>query len=179
VSVDLTWAERDLRALDRLSGEVLLCSLFEGERPPRGVAGLIDFRFGARFSRLCLTGFLTGRADELLLVPGRPKLPFDKIVVAGLGPEESFDDAAFEHCMARVLRALSDLQVRRATLELPGRQCNAVDPTRAMTVLTSLLSPRGDQQPAFDAEALTVVDDPAAHRAFGEVLRAWRVRMRR
>jgi hypothetical protein len=179
VSVDLTWAERDLRAIDRLSGEVLLCSLFEDERPPRGVAGLLDFRMNARLSRLCVHGFLTGRAGETLLVPGRPKVPFDKIVVVGLGPEAGFDDAAFERSLSAALRTLADLQVRRATLELPGRQASAVDATRAMTVLTSLLSPRSDELPAFDAEAITVVDEAAAHRSFAEVVRAWRVRMRR
>jgi hypothetical protein len=179
VSVDLSWAERDLRALDRLSGEVLLCSLFEGERPPRGVAGLLDFRLGARLSRLCIDGFLTGREGELLLVPGRPKLPFDKIVVAGLGPEESFDDAAFERSLEHALRALAGLQVRRATLEIPGRQLPTVDPARAMTVLTELLAPRGDEPAVLDAEAITIVDDAVAHRAFADVVRAFRVRMRR
>lgn len=179
MSVDLGWAERDLRALDRLSGEVLLCSLFEDDRPPRGVAGLLDFRLGARLSRMCVDGFLTGRAGELLLVPGRPKLPFDKIVVAGLGPADAFDDAAFERSVDHALRALARLQVRRATLEIPGRQRGAIDPTRAMTVLTSLLGPRGDEPAVLDAEAVTVVDDAAAHRAFADVSRAFRVRMRR
>lgn len=179
MSVDLGWAERDLRALDRLSGEVLLCSLFEEERPPRGVAGLLDFRLGARLSRMCVDGFLTGRAGERVLVPGRPKVSFDKIVILGLGPIETFDDAAFEHSVDVALRALAELQVRRATLEIPGRHSGLVDPARAMTALTARLGPRGDEPAVLDAEAVTVVDDPAAHRPFAEVVRAFRVRMRR
>ncbi len=179
MSVHLAFAERDLRALDRLAGEALLCPLFEDDRPPRGVAGLLDFRMGARLSRLCMSGFLTGRAGELVLMPGRPKIPFDKIVIAGLGPAEAFDEPSFERSLAAALRTLAGLQVRRAAIELPGRQSGAIDAQRALTALTSLLGARGEQPATLDAEALTVIDEPATQRVFGEVVRAFRARARR
>jgi len=45
----------------------------------------VDFRLAGRISRLIAGGFATGALGEVLLVPGKPKLPFDKILLFGTG----------------------------------------------------------------------------------------------
>ncbi len=168
IDVDLDWAERDLRALDKLTGEVAVGSLFEDERPPRGLAGLADWRSYGRLSSECLGGFLSGRAGETFLTPGRPRLAFDKVVIMGLGPRAAFDDAAFVAAVERVLATLAGLRVRRAVIDLPGRHANAVTAERALEVLDRVL--RTGKPGALDA--VTLLDDRDTQR----LIEALRVR---
>lgn len=170
MSVELAWAERDLRSLDRLAGELVVCSAFDDDKPPSGVAGLVDWRLGGRLSRLMLEGFVDTTEGALLLLPGRPRVPFDKIVVAGLGARASFDEARFVRVLDLLLRALGDLQVRRLTIDLPGRHRGAIDAARAV----QLLGARAADSSAHDLEAITIVDDADTQRALLETARARR-----
>ena len=177
--VELAWAERDLRSLDRLAGEVVVCSAFDDDRPPRGVAGLVDWRLGGRLSRLMIESFLETSEGKMLLVPGRPRVPFEKIVIVGLGAREGFDEARYERALDVVLRALADLQVRRLTIDLPGRHRGAIDAARAVQILgarVGLSAPAmpNAKSPTPDLEAITIVDDADAQRALLETARARR-----
>lgn len=111
----------DVDALDDARAEVCAVTIFADERPFRGVAGLLDWRLAGRLSALAKSGFLSGRAGEVVMVPGRPRASFDKILVFGLGPRASFDAAAFRAWALAVRRALSGLAAKRAVVEVPGR----------------------------------------------------------
>ena len=50
--MDLRFVSRDLRRLDLAATEVLLAPLAEDDRPPHGVAGLVDWRLAGRVSQL-------------------------------------------------------------------------------------------------------------------------------
>ncbi|GAC1364058.1 MAG: hypothetical protein NVSMB47_15690 [Polyangiales bacterium] len=173
MGVELSWAERDLRALDRLAGEIVVCSMFDDDRPPRGVAGLIDWRLGGRLSRLSLERFVDGSDGELLLLPGRPRVPFDTVVVLGLGAREGFDETRYERALDRVLLVLDQLQVRRLTVELPGRHRGAIDAARAVQSRAARVA-QGSRAPRTHVEAITLVDDAAAQRALLELARTRR-----
>lgn len=166
VGLELGWIERDLRALDRASADVLVSGCFEDDPPPRGAAGLVDWRLGARLSRLCLSGFLTGAIGERLLLPARPRLPFDKVLLVGLGPRATFDEQRHVAALSDVLEALDGLRVRRAAIDLPGRHAGVVGAQRALELLLMALAERPTQ-----LEALAVVDDRDAQR-FVEAIRA-------
>jgi len=125
----------DLRKLDETSAELVACSMWKDERPMRGLAGLLDWRLAGKISRLARESFLRGDLGEVLFVPGRPRLPFDKIIVLGLGEESAFDDAKFREAVTRLLRTLEGLHVRRAVVELPGRGAGAIDPERATEIV--------------------------------------------
>jgi len=133
--MDLRFTTPELTALDRIGTEVLVCGLAADERPPRGVTGLIDWRLAGRLSHLIQRGFATGALGEVVLVPGKPKLPFDKILLFGLGPKQSFDEAVFGGVIDHILSALRDLRVRTAVVELPGRHFDAVPAERAADIL--------------------------------------------
>lgn len=178
MTIELAWVDRELRSLDRLAGELVVASMFAEERPPRGIAGLLDWRLGGRLSRLCAEGYVEGSDGETLLVPGRPRVGFEKIVVIGLGARAAFDDAAFERTLSRTLGVLAGLQARKVTIELPGRHAGAIDADRALTILVTLLGLSGGEPLATELEAITLVDDADAHRAYsaarGRLVRARR-----
>ena len=104
--MDLRFITRELRRLDLAATEVLVATLAEDERPHHGVAGLVDWRHAGRVSRLIRSGFATGRLGEVLLLTGKPKLPFDKVVLFGSGPRAELDERVFRVVIAKMLDTL-------------------------------------------------------------------------
>jgi hypothetical protein len=146
----------DLRKLDETGAELVACSMWVDERPMHGLAGLLDWRMAGRLSRLAREGFAKGELGEVIFVPGRPRLPFDKIIVLGLGERAQFGDAQFRASAAKLLRTLEGLHVRRAVVELPGRAALAIEPERATEIV---LDEVGDSP---DHDAWWLVEEPDA-----------------
>lgn len=128
----------DLRRLDETSAEVVCCGIWRDVRPFAGVAGLVDFRLAGRLSKLARDGFLIGELGEALVLPTRPRLPMDKLVVLGLGQRAAFTEATFTQVLGRARDTLAGLHVKRAVLELPGRADEAIAADRAMEILLGL-----------------------------------------
>jgi hypothetical protein len=125
----------ELRRLDDAHAELVACCIFRDERPLRGLAGLIDWRLAGRLSALARDEFLLGEPGEVLFVPGRPRLPFDKVLVLGMGARTGFGEGTFQLVVTRLLRSLEGLGVRRAVVELPGRAAGAIEASRAAELL--------------------------------------------
>ncbi len=104
--MEVRFVPLDLARLDGLRMEVLALPFFEDERPLKGVAGLCDWRLCGALSKLLIGGRVVGSTDEVTLVPGRPRLPFEKLILYGEGRAEDFDAAAAERVTARVLSTL-------------------------------------------------------------------------
>ena len=121
----------DLRALDGITADVIACAIWEDRRPMMGLAGLLDWRLAGRLSRLAKEGFASGARGEAVLVPGRPRLPFEKILLLGLGARSAFGDGVFRETLERFLDCRQGLKAQRAVLELPGRADGSLDPERA------------------------------------------------
>lgn len=155
--IELRFVPPDLRRLDDASSEVVVCGIWKDQRPLTGLASLLDWRLAGRLSRLARKGFLTGDVGEVLAVPVRPRLPFDKLLACGLGPRAAFDDAAFRTVLARILDAITGLSVKKAVIELPGRGHGGLEAERAAEILLDLL---GDD----DREALCFVEDADGQR---------------
>jgi hypothetical protein len=156
--VDLRFLPPELRRLDEANVELCACTIWSDERPMRGFADLLDWRLGGRLSALLKADFVRGDVGETLLVPGKPHLPFEKVLVMGLGRRASFDEGAFRDAILRLARTFERLRVRRAVLELPGRATDAIDPERAITLTLDSVG----TSPEHDAWWL--VDTPAAQK---------------
>ena len=125
------FVEPDLRRLDEVSADLVVCTFFEDERPMRGLAALLDWRLAGEVSARLREQFATGTSGDALLMPCRPRLPFDKLVALGLGARAAFDDEAFRNALAQVVRMTTGLASRRSVVELPGRGSGAIDAPRA------------------------------------------------
>ncbi len=133
--MDFRFVAPELRELDLANAELLACCIWSDIRPVRGAAGLLDFRLAGKLSSLSREDFLGGALGEVLIVPGRPKLPFEKVLVFGLGPRASFSDFVYTEAVKRISRTLERLHVVRAVVELPGRADGAVTAERAAELL--------------------------------------------
>jgi hypothetical protein len=171
--MDLRFASPSLRRLDEAGTEVLVAGVFDDERPPHGLAGLVDYRLSGRVSALLERGFFTAAAGEVVLVPGKPKLPFDKLVLFGLGPRAGFQERAYRAAIDHVLMTLEGLRARTALVELPGRHVNALGAERAVELLIEAVDGR------LEHDAWTLVDDADAQRVIAQLVARERRRLRR
>ncbi len=130
--MDIHFVLPEIRHLDRLKSEALSLPWFSDERPLRGVLGLVDWRMGGRISRLIQSGRISGARDETTLVPARPRLTFEKVLLFGLGPREDFSVEVYEETTARILETLTRARVRASAVVLPGRSLGLIDPATAM-----------------------------------------------
>lgn len=135
--MELRFVHPSLTHIDDLDSEVLMCSVWSDTRPSHGVAGLCDFRLGGWISSLERRGGITGELGEVVLLPAKPRLPFDKLLLFGAGPRSSFDERVLEVLVDRILRCAGDLGARGVVLELPGRQDRLVAADRAADILLS------------------------------------------
>jgi hypothetical protein len=172
--VELSFLPPQLRHLDETPAEVLACCVFEDERPARGTAALLDWRLAGRIGRLMESGFLTGAAGEVLLLPGRPRLLADKVLLFGLGSIETFDDAAFDRGVASLLDRLEGLGARSAVVELPGR---AAQKLPAETAADRFLSAVTERDGSFDG--FTLLERPEDQKRVTQHMIEARRRLRR
>jgi hypothetical protein len=132
--MDVRFLPPESRRLEEASAEVCACAIWSDERPVRGFAGLLDWRLGGRLSALLKSGFVRGDRGEALLLPGKPHVPFEKVLVVGLGARSAFGDGTFREAVARIARSLEGMRVRRAVVELPGRGTEAIDAEHAFAL---------------------------------------------
>ena len=132
--MDLRFLPPDPRRLDEANVELCACTIWSDERPLRGFAGLVDWRLGGRLSALVKTGFVTGAQGETVLLQGKPHVPFEKVLVLGLGTRSGFGDGTFREAVLRMAAALEGMRVRRAVVELPGRGSGLIEPEQAITL---------------------------------------------
>jgi len=174
--MDLRFADPELAKLDELESEVLACSVWEDVRPCGGVAGLCDWRLAGRLSALQREGFLAGTRGEILLVPGRPHIGFDKILFFGAGRRDAFDETVFLEVMNAMLRAMEGLCTRAAVVELPGRQNDLIKAERAADML---LEAAAHERIHSCHDTWTLVEDAEARRRITQHMIEDRRRIRR
>lgn len=135
--MEFRFVHPSLTHLDELDSEVLMCSVWSDTLPSHGVAGLCDFRFGGYISSLQRKRLITGELGETVLIPGKPRLPFEKLVLFGAGPRASFEERVLTLLVLRILRTADDLGARGVVVELPGRHDGLIAADQAADVLLS------------------------------------------
>lgn len=170
--MEVVFVAPDLRRLDELKSEALALAFFEDERPLRGALGLVDFRLCGQLSRLLVRGRARGAQGETVLVPTRPRLPFEKLFLFGAGPADALDAARFEEVVEHMLTTLDRARVRASVLGLPGRTSERIAPVRAMEVFLA----RAAEHPEQDQ--VTLIEDADSQRAMTPVVERERRRVR-
>ncbi|MEM6786281.1 MAG: M17 family peptidase N-terminal domain-containing protein [Myxococcota bacterium] len=173
-AMELHFVEPELSRLDTLESEVIACTLWRDQRPCDGVAGLCDWRLNGTISGLLRTGFATGRQGEVVMVPGRPRLTFDKVLIFGAGPLGGFDDMRFRSVMRLMLDTIADLRSRIAVVQLPGRQNDLIRPERAADMLLETVARDARRRD----DVWTLVEPKAARRRIQQQMVEERRRIR-
>jgi hypothetical protein len=162
--VELRFVSPELAELDQVGTEVLMGAVFSDERPPRGVAGLVDWRGAGRLSRLMQQGLLTGELGEVFMLPAKPGMPFDKAILFGAGLRAEFDDDIFEGLVERMLRTMEGLCTRAVVAQLPGRHLDVIAAERAIDILLHGAADKPEH------DVWTLVETAPAQKAIAEHL---------
>jgi hypothetical protein len=149
--VELRFVSPVLRDLDTLESEVLACTVWRDVRPCNGVAGLCDWRLGGRISKLQRQGYLQGEPREVMLVPGRPRMSFEKLLLFGAGSRDAFDETVFADVVQHMLSVIDGLHAHQVVVELPGRQAGLVAADRSADMLLEAAG-RGREQSVWIEE---------------------------
>lgn len=156
-----------LRDLESVEGQLLVVSLFEDDRPPRGVAGLLDWRMNGMISRIRYETLYPGRKNphfdgqsigpfsaaesEKLMFPLNGRFPFFMALAVGLGPSKRFDSQCYKSVVKTILEAATSLRLTSVTLQLPGWETAGLPARRASDIfLTQWLTLQKGGHPVPD-----------------------------
>jgi hypothetical protein len=172
--MDVRFIPPEIRSLELLTQELLLLPLFVEDRPPGGALELVDYRLAGAVSKLMMEGRIGASLGSAYALGGRPKLGFERVVIVGAGSIATFNRAAAEQTVRRMLEAASELKARRATVELPGRARDLSSPEERIETLLEVARSFGP----FDT--WTLIETPAAAKkmallAEGKADRRWGV----
>ncbi|HUS63122.1 MAG TPA: M17 family peptidase N-terminal domain-containing protein [Kofleriaceae bacterium] len=156
----------ELNKWEELPGDTLVLTFFREERPLRGAAGLADWRLCGRLSRLIKMGRVGGEGGETLIMPPGRRLPFERIMLFGLGPSAGFDEAAFRRSVKRIREVMKRAKVDDYALQPPGRATGLVAARRALEMW---IEESGD---ADENERVSIIDTPGAQKEMADILHA-------
>jgi leucyl aminopeptidase len=111
--------------------DVLVVNLFEGVTSPGGATGAVDSALDGLISELIADGEITGSASELTLIH-TPNSAFGsfkptRVLVAGLGSDESFDTDGIRRVSASVMRRLRASGIKRVATIVHGAGIGRID----------------------------------------------------
>jgi hypothetical protein len=150
--------------------EALVLPFFADERPLRGAAGLCDWRLCGRLSRLLTGDKVGGLTGETTLYPPRVdglwRLPFQRLVLFGLGDSAGFDEGAARVASRRIAEAASRLGLQRWAVAPPGRSTGLLSARRALEIFLSEADRVGPP-----AAELVIVESAAGQKEAAELAR--------
>jgi len=118
--------------LSMLQGDVLSLFMWEMQKPPQGPVGLVDWRLAGLISRHILSGWISGKSGESVLVPLPGGPGASKMLLTGLGPVREFNQQVFIKSLDCAWKYFNDHKCFNIILDLPGRSGNVIDAACAM-----------------------------------------------
>lgn len=132
----ILFEEASLERIEAQDAEALLFPLFREERPPSGLLGAVDWRFGGRISRLIAEGRVASELGALSLLPARRRLPsIDKVLIVGMGTMEAFSEEHYSDYLSVIEEGIRPLAIRSLGMTLPGRALEKIEAAAAFESL--------------------------------------------
>lgn len=174
----IQFVKPDLHALDQIRADALVVCLFEDERPPRGVAGLLDWRLCGRLSDLLVVQHVSGSAGESVLFPAYGRLPFSRVCAFGMGPAAEFTSNRAREVCGQVATSLHKLRVASFVMSLPGSPRTPIAPRVRLELLLEELTRVFGADETGSGVDVFIVEPSEHHRELAEVVsvatRRWR-----
>jgi len=114
--------QENLEELDRWNHDLVVLSVFEDERPLRGLNGLTDWRYHGKLSNLIMNEGFCGKLGEKLLNNTSTYLGAKRLLVYGLGKSNSFDNMAYVRAGEDLFKTIQKLKAASILMALPGTQ---------------------------------------------------------
>jgi leucyl aminopeptidase len=153
-------------SITEVESDALVVNLFEGVTAPGGATGAVDRALDGMISRLIEAGEINGKANSTALIHTLGKIAPKRVLVVGLGKQDSFDFIAASKAAGTAARFLRGKGARKITSIIHGAGIGDFDPTdaaRATVEGTILGLYQGDLYKTSDEdkksiEELTIVE---------------------
>ena len=122
--------------ITRIDTPVLIVNLFKGTTSPRGATGSIDDLLENSITSLIADKEITGAKGELTLIHTLGKMQAKRVLIVGLGEQESFTQNTIRFVMAEACRFLRDKGITAASTILHGGGIGQIPPEAAARSIT-------------------------------------------
>ena len=124
--------------LDDLVTDLLVTTIFEDERPPRGVTGLIDWRLNGFLSQTILSRNILGTHEEMNLIPVHHRLGARRLLLVGLGKKQDFTSLRARELSFRIASMIKDIQTMDASIYIPPTKDERIVGTTQRAVMDAI-----------------------------------------
>jgi len=128
-----------------LEADLMVAAVFEDERPPGGLAGLLDWYLCGLLSELLIEGKVTGREGEMLLLATQGRITCSKFVGVGLGRSGAESDL-LPRLLSEVVERVCGLQVRTVAMEIFGSRRKRTSPQPGVNLILKHFNERSGGQ---------------------------------
>jgi leucyl aminopeptidase len=149
--------------------DAIVVNLFEGVTSPAGATGAVDMAMNGAISDLIAAGDIRGKLGEFALVHSLGKLMAPRVVVAGLGKQESFDYDKIRNLSGDLARYLRRQRVKTAAVITHGAGIGGLQPDRCAEAIAegTLLGlyrflRHKKSEDDVELETLTIIESDAA-----------------
>ncbi len=115
--------------------DILVTGFFRDERPLKGSAGWVDWRFNGLLSQLILEERLTGDWNEKTLIPSQGRVIPPLVLLLGLGELKDYSYIRVREIFPSLLETLQKLRVKRICLSFPYGEAYKMDCGKLAEVL--------------------------------------------
>jgi hypothetical protein len=150
----------DLPALDSVCDDAMVALIYADEKPPRGLAGLIDWRTDAAISRMAAGGRINGEYGECVLFSTNNRTACGFILFFGLGRKRELTLERLRNAAAIVGSKLHKANVKRFALGLPPADEDRIAWPEALAIFLGAIAEAGPW------ESVTIIDDPDKVKKF-------------
>ncbi len=155
----------DLSKWDDDSANTLLLTFFNDERPLRGATGLADWRLCGRLSRLIRHQRISGKRGETLMLPPGRRLPFQRILLFGLGSSDKFNEDVFRQHVRWIHDVVKRAGIKSYATQVPGRATAHIGARRALELWL-------EETDKSDHKAdVAIIDTHTGQKEMAEILR--------
>ena len=154
--MDVRVSTRDVQQFD---GDAVAVGVFSDDKELQGPAAALNEAMAGVIGRLCVSGEITGAADEVTLLHTLGKIVPERVAVIGLGPRSRFTVDRVRRAAAIACRSLRKAGARRVGLALAGAESgvNLAQAARAATEGALLGLYRFDRYKSGKRERATTV----------------------
>lgn len=118
------------------SAKAIIVNLFQGVTSPGGATGAVDKALDGAISSLISDGEIKGKKREAVLVHTLGKLPSPRVIVAGLGKQDSFNLNVIRDIVATSLRRARAAGATDVATILHGAGIAGLDPEDCAQAIT-------------------------------------------
>ncbi len=122
-------------AIQETSAELIVVNLFQGVQEPGGATAAVDRALGGAITERIASGDFDGRFGQMALLYTRGAIPAPRVLVVGLGKQESWSLDKLRQAAALAARQVRELGVARYASIVHGAGAGGLAPDEAAQAL--------------------------------------------